>query len=180
MGIRNAEHRSQQASKRRGRVPRRNSNKRSGRRFVGVREPTRRDTFRDTPTLTKPPAATVLPGRLCCIGRVCCSSSGTGLAHPGTGLLHRPHDFERSSRDGSASPPPTRFRTVIPGRVCFAKPLGVRVEDILGDQPLEQRRPGPVGKLQRIFEQAVSLPRRQQDLVARFVATLIEQQRKAS
>jgi transcriptional regulator with XRE-family HTH domain len=62
----------------------------------------------------------------------------------------------------------------------LAKALGVRVEDILGDQPVEQRRPGPVGKLQRVFEQAVSLPRRQQDLVARFVATLIEQQRKAS
>lgn len=25
--------------------------------------------------------------------------------------------------------------------------LGVRVEDILGDQPVEQRRPGPVGRL---------------------------------
>jgi hypothetical protein len=62
----------------------------------------------------------------------------------------------------------------------LAKALGVRVEDILGEQPVEQRRPGPVGKLQRVFEQAVSLPRRQQDLVARFVATLIEQQRKAS
>lgn len=63
----------------------------------------------------------------------------------------------------------------------LASALGVRVEDILGDQPVEQRRPGPVGKLQRVFEQAVSLPRRQQDLVARFVATLIaEQQRKAS
>jgi hypothetical protein len=37
--------------------------------------------------------------------------------------------------------------------------------------------PGPVGRLQRVFEQAVSLPRRQQDLVARFVATLVEQQK---
>lgn len=62
----------------------------------------------------------------------------------------------------------------------LAKALGVRVEDILGEQPAEQRRPGPVGRLQRVFEQAVSLPRRQQDLVARFVATLVEQQRKAS
>jgi transcriptional regulator with XRE-family HTH domain len=62
----------------------------------------------------------------------------------------------------------------------LAKALGVRVEDILGDQPVEPRRPGPVGKLQRIFEQAVALPRRQQDLVAKFVATLIEQHKKAS
>lgn len=62
----------------------------------------------------------------------------------------------------------------------LAKALGVRVEDILGEQPVEPRRPGPVGKLQRIFEQAVALPRRQQDLVAKFVATLIEQHKKAS
>ncbi len=62
----------------------------------------------------------------------------------------------------------------------LAKALGVRFEDLLGDQPVEQRRPGPVGRLQRVFEQAVSLPRRQQDLVARFVATLVEQQQKAS
>jgi hypothetical protein len=34
-----------------------------------------------------------------------------------------------------------------------------------------------VGSPQRVFEQAVSLPRRQQDLVARFVATLVEQQK---
>src|SRR5689334_6760037 len=59
----------------------------------------------------------------------------------------------------------------------LARALGVRVEDILGDQPVEQRRPGPVGRLQRVFEQAVTLPRRQQDLVARFVATLVEQQK---
>jgi transcriptional regulator with XRE-family HTH domain len=62
----------------------------------------------------------------------------------------------------------------------LARALAVRVEDILGELPVEQRRPGPVGKLQRVFEQALALPRRQQDLVARFVATLVEQQRKAS
>jgi transcriptional regulator with XRE-family HTH domain len=62
----------------------------------------------------------------------------------------------------------------------LAKALGVRVEDILGDKPVEPRRPGPVGRLQRVFEQAVVLPRRQQDLVARFVETLVEQHRQAS
>lgn len=62
----------------------------------------------------------------------------------------------------------------------LAKALGVRVEDILGDQPVEPRRPGPVGKLQQVFEQALILPRRQQDLVAKFVATLVEQHKKAS
>jgi hypothetical protein len=39
------------------------------------------------------------------------------------------------------------------------------------------RRPGPVGKLQRVVEQASSLPRRDQELVAKFVETLVEQRR---
>jgi transcriptional regulator with XRE-family HTH domain len=61
----------------------------------------------------------------------------------------------------------------------LAKALGVRVEDVLGDHPTESRRPGPVGKLQRVFEQASALPRRQQLLVAQFVDTLVQQQRRA-
>lgn len=62
----------------------------------------------------------------------------------------------------------------------LAKALGVRVEELLGERPVEPRRPGPVGKLQRVFEQAVALPRREQELVAKFVATLIaEHQRRA-
>jgi transcriptional regulator with XRE-family HTH domain len=63
---------------------------------------------------------------------------------------------------------------------ALAKALGVRVEDILGDRPVQLRRPGPVGRLQQVFERALSLPRRQQDLVAKFVETLVEQHRKAS
>jgi transcriptional regulator with XRE-family HTH domain len=62
----------------------------------------------------------------------------------------------------------------------LAKALGVGVEDILGAKPPEMRRPGPVGKLQRVFEEALVLPRREQALVAKFVATLVEQHRKAS
>jgi transcriptional regulator with XRE-family HTH domain len=63
----------------------------------------------------------------------------------------------------------------------MAKALGVRVEDILGDTPIHAvRRPGPVGRLQRIFEQASSLPRREQQLVADFVETLVERNKKAS
>lgn len=63
----------------------------------------------------------------------------------------------------------------------LAKALGVSVEELLGDTPITAaRRPGPVGKLQKIFEQAVSLPRKEQELVAKFVATLLEQQKKAS
>ncbi len=61
----------------------------------------------------------------------------------------------------------------------LAKALGVSVEDILANQATKPRRPGPVGKLQRVFEQAVTLPRREQNLVAKFVQTLVEQHRKA-
>ena len=62
----------------------------------------------------------------------------------------------------------------------MAAALGVRVEELLGEGPVNGvRRPGPVGRLQRIFEQANSLPRRDQELVARFVSTLVEQHRKA-
>jgi len=75
----------------------------------------------------------------------------------------------------SAVPPRS---DVLPG---LAKALGVKVEVILGETPVNApRRPGPVGKLQKIFEQAVALPRKEQELVAKFVATLLDQQKKAS
>ena len=63
----------------------------------------------------------------------------------------------------------------------LAKVLGVRVEELLGEQAFAPpRRPGPVGKLQRAFELASSLPRKQQELVTQFVETLAEQQKRAS
>jgi transcriptional regulator with XRE-family HTH domain len=75
----------------------------------------------------------------------------------------------------TAAKPP---RSEIIGKMAAA--LSVRVEELLGEGPVTGvRRPGPVGRLQRIFEQANSLPRRDQELVAKFVATLLEQQKKA-
>ena len=63
----------------------------------------------------------------------------------------------------------------------LAKALGVRVEDLLGETvAATPRRPGPVGKLQRAFELASSLPRRQQEIVTEFVFTLVEKQKRAS
>jgi len=63
----------------------------------------------------------------------------------------------------------------------LAKVLGVRVEDILGSAPIAPAsRPGPVGKLQRAFEHASVLPRRQQELVVEFVDTLVHRQKRAS
>ena len=62
----------------------------------------------------------------------------------------------------------------------MAKILGVRVEDILGDTPINAvRKPGPVGKLQKVFELASKLPRKEQDIVVTFVETLIERQKRA-
>ena len=61
----------------------------------------------------------------------------------------------------------------------LARALGCRIEELLGQQPITQRRPGPMGKLQLAFEQARSLPRRQQTLITQFVETLVEQNRKA-
>ncbi len=65
----------------------------------------------------------------------------------------------------------------------LAQALGVRVENILGDHPVEQRRPGPVGKLQRVFDEVSKLPRRQQDKILEFLSPIVEQykrERKAS
>ena len=64
----------------------------------------------------------------------------------------------------------------------LARVLGVRLENLLSDEPVvvERRRSGPVGRLQKVLEEAQSLPRRQQDLVVQFVETLLSQHKKAS
>lgn len=63
----------------------------------------------------------------------------------------------------------------------MAKILGVTVEQILGVSPIAERRPGPVGKTQKIFEEVARLPRSQQDKIIDIVAALVEQyRRKAS
>lgn len=64
----------------------------------------------------------------------------------------------------------------------LARALGVRLEDLLGDDPVvfERRRSGPVGRLEKVLDDARKLPRRQQDLVVQFVETLLNQNKKAS
>jgi len=62
----------------------------------------------------------------------------------------------------------------------MARALRVRVEDILGNEADALKRAPPGGKLQRTFEKVRALPRRHQELVVRFVDTLVEQQKKAS
>ena len=61
----------------------------------------------------------------------------------------------------------------------MAEVLGVSVDEIVGVNTAPRRRSGPVGKLERVLIEARRLPRRDQDIVVKFVATLIEQ-RKAS
>lgn len=63
----------------------------------------------------------------------------------------------------------------------LAKVLGVSVEQLLGISPLADRRPGPVGKTQKAFEEVARLPRSQQDKIVEIVEALVDQfRRKAS
>jgi hypothetical protein len=65
----------------------------------------------------------------------------------------------------------------------MAKALGVRVDELLVDarSPALAKRPGPVGEVQKVFEQVRRLPRKQQRKVLEIVTALVEQyRRKAS
>lgn len=63
----------------------------------------------------------------------------------------------------------------------MAKALGVRVEQLIigaGSSALAAR-PGPVGEVQRAFEEVRRLPRRQQRKVIEMVFALVEQYKRA-
>jgi transcriptional regulator with XRE-family HTH domain len=64
----------------------------------------------------------------------------------------------------------------------MAKVLGVRVDDLLFTTAHAiGRRKGPVGEVQRTFEEVTKLPRKQQRKVLEMVQALVEQyKRKAS
>lgn len=65
----------------------------------------------------------------------------------------------------------------------LAKAFGVRLEDLLvsaAPHPIARRK-GPVGEVQRTFEEVTKLPRKQQRKVLEMVQALVEQyKRKAS
>lgn len=62
----------------------------------------------------------------------------------------------------------------------LAKVLGVKIEQILeGDLP-ETRRAGPVGKVQKIFEQVSTLPRKQQERIVETVSALVAQYKRGA
>lgn len=77
----------------------------------------------------------------------------------------------------SNSPPRSRD---LPG---LARALGVHVNDLLVDhgsaEPLSTR-PGPVGQVQRVFEEVRQLPRKQQKKVLEMVIALVEQYKRGS
>jgi len=63
----------------------------------------------------------------------------------------------------------------------MAKALGVDVEDIIvGGRPrrVVAARPGPVGELQRVFEDVRTLPRRQQRKIIELVVAIVEQYKR--
>jgi transcriptional regulator with XRE-family HTH domain len=59
----------------------------------------------------------------------------------------------------------------------FAEALGVSVDSLLGVSPPKPKKQAAKGRLQRVFEDASKLPRRQQDKVAEFVEAFVKQQK---
>jgi transcriptional regulator with XRE-family HTH domain len=60
----------------------------------------------------------------------------------------------------------------------LSKVLGVRVEALLGEELPRFRRSGPVGKVQKIFEQVSTLPRNQQERIVETVSALVAQYKR--
>lgn len=63
----------------------------------------------------------------------------------------------------------------------LARHLGVTVDELLGVAPPKpKRQPAAKGRLQKVFESAAKLPRRQQDKVAEFLEAFVERQGNGS
>lgn len=57
----------------------------------------------------------------------------------------------------------------------LAEALGVSIDTLLGVTPPKPKKQAAKGRLQRVFENAAKLPRRQQDKVAEFVEAFVAQ-----
>ena len=57
----------------------------------------------------------------------------------------------------------------------LAHALGVDIDTLLGVTPPKPKRQAAKGRLQRVFENAAKLPRRQQEKVAEFVEAFVAQ-----
>jgi transcriptional regulator with XRE-family HTH domain len=58
----------------------------------------------------------------------------------------------------------------------IAKALGVSIEVLLNVELAQQpqRRPGPAGKVGKLFDEVSKLPRRQQDKIVEFLSPIVE------
>ena len=60
----------------------------------------------------------------------------------------------------------------------LAKALGVHIEDLFIETVTPTKRPGPVGRLRKLFDNISKLPRRQQDKIIEFFEPIVEQHSK--
>jgi len=75
--------------------------------------------------------------------------------------------------EGSEKPPRSDVLSKL------ARVLGVKIEHILeGGDLLRTRNAGPVGKVQKVFEEVSTLPRKQQERIAETVSALVEQYKR--
>ncbi len=62
----------------------------------------------------------------------------------------------------------------------LAKVLGIKIEQILEGELPQTRRAGPVGKVQKIFEEVSTLPRKQQERIVETVSALVAQYKRGT
>lgn len=65
----------------------------------------------------------------------------------------------------------------------LAQALGVEVPDLIASEEPERvlaKRSGPVGELQKVFEEVRKLPRRQQRKIIEIVSAMVEQHKRKS
>jgi len=60
----------------------------------------------------------------------------------------------------------------------MAHVLGVSVQQLVHGNAVPAKRSGPVGRLQRLFEDVSRLPRRKQDQIIQVVSALLDQHKK--
>lgn len=60
----------------------------------------------------------------------------------------------------------------------LASVLGVPVESLFADKGRPVRRPGPAGKVRKLFEEVSKLPRKQQDKIVEFLTPIVEQYKR--
>ena len=63
---------------------------------------------------------------------------------------------------------------------ALARALGVSIDELLGVTPPKPKRTVAKGRLQKVFEEAAKLPRRQQEKIAELVEMFVERHGKAA